>query len=117
VRVWSAGSRGGCGPIGASAGLPSADSPGGPLKDPARCVAYETGGDKPGVLVMSSIPLDLQRRFERRWAARFSRPNPPTAPQRHQLEKQDQQLAAPGNGELRVCPGGVSAGPKSSLAG
>jgi hypothetical protein len=34
---------------------------------------------------MSSIPLDLQRRFERRWAARFLRPNPPTAPQKHQL--------------------------------
>jgi hypothetical protein len=29
---------------------------------------------------MSSIPLDLQRRFERRWAARFLRSNPPTAP-------------------------------------
>jgi hypothetical protein len=51
---------------------------------------------------MSSIPLDLQRRFERRWAARFLRPNPPTAPQKHQLEKQDQQPVAPGKGERKI---------------
>ena len=30
--------------------------------------------------VMSIIPLDLQRRCERRWAARFSRPIPSAAP-------------------------------------
>src|SRR5262249_13236680 len=28
---------------------------------------------KPGVSIMSSIPLDLERRFERRWGARFVR--------------------------------------------
>jgi hypothetical protein len=67
---------------------------------------------------MSSIPLDLQRRFERRWAARFLRPNPPTAPQEHQLEKQDQQVVALGKKNLpgsaggpEVCPSDVSAGP------
>ncbi len=37
---------------------------------------------------MGSIPLDLQRRFERRWAARFVRPNPSIAPKRHELERQ-----------------------------
>jgi hypothetical protein len=38
---------------------------------------------------MSNIPLDLERRCEQRWAARFSRPNPPTAPNNHELERQD----------------------------
>jgi len=38
---------------------------------------------------MCDIPLDLQRRLERRWAARFSRPNPPTAPQKHEPERKD----------------------------
>jgi hypothetical protein len=54
------------------------------------------------------------------------RPNPPTAPQKHQLEKQDQQPVAPGKGErkttpgsaggLQVCPSGVSAGIEASAA-
>jgi hypothetical protein len=43
---------------------------------------------------MSIIPLDLQRRYEERWAARFARPVPPVAP-KQELEGQDQQLAAP----------------------
>ena len=51
---------------------------------------------------MTSIPLDLQRRFEQRWAARFSRPNLPTAPQKHQLERPDQQPAAPGKGKRKI---------------
>ena len=38
---------------------------------------------------MCDIPLDLQRRFERRWATRFSRPNPPTTPKKHELERED----------------------------
>jgi hypothetical protein len=38
-----------------------------------RALRPLTGGDsKPGALVMCDIPLDLERRFERRWAARFS---------------------------------------------
>jgi hypothetical protein len=45
-------------------------------------------------VVMSIIPLDLQRRFEQRWAARFLQPMPNT-PQR-QFERQDQELATPG---------------------
>ena len=43
---------------------------------------------------MSIIPLDLQRRFEQRWAARFLQPTPNT-PQR-QFERQDQELATTG---------------------
>ena len=38
---------------------------------------------------MCDIPLDLQRRLEQRWAARFSRPNPPTTPKKHELERED----------------------------
>ena len=38
---------------------------------------------------MCDIPLDLQRRFEQRWAARFSRPNPPTTPEKHEIERED----------------------------
>ena len=45
----------------------------------------------------SVIPLDVQRRCERRWAARFARPVPPVAPNKQELEGQDQQLAAPEN--------------------
>jgi hypothetical protein len=36
---------------------------------------------------MCDIPLDLQRRFEQRWAARFS--PPPTTPKKHELERED----------------------------
>jgi hypothetical protein len=42
---------------------------------------------------MSIIPLDLERRFEQRWAARFPRPLPPAGPEKHQFEKPDQPLA------------------------
>jgi hypothetical protein len=45
--------------------------------------------------VMCDIPLDLQRKFEERWAARFVRPVPPMTPKEQDLEGQDQQLAAP----------------------
>ena len=41
------------------------------------------------------IPLDLQRKCEQRWAARFARPTPSATPQGHQPESQNQQLAAP----------------------
>ncbi len=37
---------------------------------------------------MCDIPLDLQRRLEQRWAARFSRLQP-TAPKKHELETED----------------------------
>jgi hypothetical protein len=40
---------------------------------------------RPGVFDMASIPLDLQRRFEQRWAARF-RPKPPVEPGKPQRQ-------------------------------
>ena len=47
-----------------------------------------TGGDsKPGALVMSGIPLHLQRRFEQRWAARFVPPAASTAPKSLDLKR------------------------------
>jgi len=48
---------------------------------------------------MADIPLDLQRRFEQRWAARFLRP---AAPKKQELEKQDQQLTEPGKGKRKT---------------
>jgi hypothetical protein len=66
---------------------------------------------------MSSIPVDLERRFEQRWAARFFPPAASAARQAHRLE-QCQQLAAPGKSKrkarrvesagLRSAPSGVS---------
>jgi hypothetical protein len=41
---------------------------------------------------MCDVPLDFERKFERRWAARFARPVPP---KKQKLEGQDQQAAAP----------------------
>jgi hypothetical protein len=38
---------------------------------------------------MSVIPLDLERRIEQRWAARFSRPAEPVTPQKYRPESQD----------------------------
>jgi hypothetical protein len=38
---------------------------------------------------MSNIPVDLERRFEQRWAARFSLPIASATPQKYQ------QLASP----------------------
>jgi hypothetical protein len=55
-------------------------------------MGFETGGDREaGALVMCTIPLDLERRFEQRWAARFS-----GALQEHRLEGQCQQLTESG---------------------
>jgi hypothetical protein len=42
---------------------------------------------------MSIIPLDFQRRYEQRWAARLTQPVLPTAPERHGPESQIEQLA------------------------
>jgi hypothetical protein len=47
---------------------------------------------------MASIPLDLQKRCEQRWAARFSRPVAP----KHRMDSQDQQLAAPGKADAEA---------------
>jgi hypothetical protein len=45
---------------------------------------------------MSIIPLDLQRRCEQRWAARFSRPVEPVSSRKQGSERASQQIAAPG---------------------
>jgi hypothetical protein len=42
---------------------------------------------------MSIIPIDVQRRCERRWAARFSRTTESVAPRR--AEREGQQIAGP----------------------
>jgi hypothetical protein len=44
---------------------------------------------------MSIIPLDVQRRCERRWAARFSRPTESVAPRNQRPERESQQIAGP----------------------
>jgi hypothetical protein len=58
------------------------------------CSLRDVKSPKPGV-VMSIIPLDLQRRCEQRWAARFSRPIPSAAPRNQRLVKESLQIAAP----------------------
>ena len=72
--------------------------------------------------VMSIIPLDLQRRCEQRWAARFSRPIPSAAPRNQRPERENLQVAAPAqikrttrrveSSRLETFTDGVSAGPK-----
>jgi hypothetical protein len=42
---------------------------------------------------MSIIPLDVQRRCERRWAAQFSRPMESVAPRNQGPERESQQIA------------------------
>jgi len=44
---------------------------------------------------MSIIPLDVQRRCERRWAARFSRPTKSVTPRNQRAERNSQQIAGP----------------------
>jgi hypothetical protein len=60
---------------------------------------------------MCTVPLDLQRRLEERWAARFVRPARSVQPQRPPLDKQRQQLTAPAEGKRktrRVEPTGLT---------
>jgi hypothetical protein len=60
---------------------------------------------------MANIPLDLQRRFEQRWAARFVRP---AAPKKQELERQDHQLTEPSKGKRktrRIKPVGIRSAP------
>jgi hypothetical protein len=44
---------------------------------------------------MSTIPLDLERRFERRWAARFVRQAPEPSSEKSEYEKQVNGSACP----------------------
>ena len=53
---------------------------------------------------MDTVPLDLQRRCEQRWAARYQRPLEPAATPEHQLQKQDQQPAAAADGQNKEPP-------------
>jgi len=65
-------------------------------------MGFETVGDRePGALVMSSIPLDLERRCEQRWAARFSAAR--ALQEQHRLARQQhQQLTAPDNSKRKT---------------
>ena len=49
-------------------------------------------GDNPGAFSDGQYSLDLQKRCEQRWAARFSRPAKPVATQKHPIERQDDQM-------------------------
>jgi hypothetical protein len=44
---------------------------------------------------MSTIPLDVQRRCERRWAARFFRPTESVASRKQGPKRETQQIAGP----------------------
>jgi NADPH:quinone reductase-like Zn-dependent oxidoreductase len=46
-------------------------------------------------LAMSAIPLHMQRKFERRWAARFASPVASAVPKTTDSKRDRQQLAAP----------------------
>jgi hypothetical protein len=62
---------------------------------------------------MASIPLDLQKRCEQRWAARFFRPDP-TAPEKPEPESQQQQTEPPDKGKRkthRLKPAGIRSVP------
>jgi hypothetical protein len=50
---------------------------------------------------MCDIPTDLQRKFEQRWAARFERPDPPSARHVHRPEKADQRLVESGKVKMQ----------------
>ena len=62
-----------------------------------------------------SVPLDLQRKCEQRWLATFVRSAPSVAPQGHQLESQNQQLAASAKTE-QITDQVEAAGPRSPQA-
>ena len=104
VRVLFAGSK--CRPIGAGARCATADSWrrhfGWIFKGPCALRLSTPGGDsKPGTLVMSNIPLDLERRCEQRWAARFCRPTSLAAPQ-SQPQQQQQHLSEPAKAKRKT---------------
>jgi hypothetical protein len=53
---------------------------------------------------MSIIPLDVQRRCERRWTARFSRPTESDSPQNQRPESKSQQIAGPDKSKRKTYP-------------
>jgi hypothetical protein len=54
--------------------------------------------------VMSIIPLDLQRRCERRWDTRFSRPVPSAAPRYQRPVRESPQIASSAKSEEPAAP-------------
>jgi hypothetical protein len=56
---------------------------------------------KPGV-VMSNIPLDVQRRCERRWAAQFSRPTESVATRNQRPKRESLQIAGSDKGKRKA---------------
>src|SRR6267142_6989193 len=89
VRVWSAGCQGRSAPSHGRLTLILRGAVWGPLGHGERQGLSTGAGPRTRRWVMCDIPLDLQRRFEQRWAARFSRPNPLTTPEKHELERED----------------------------
>jgi len=53
---------------------------------------------------MSSIPLDLKRRFERRWAARFAQQTQEPACGKSQRERLGQPLGVPAKSKSKTRP-------------
>ena len=51
---------------------------------------------------MSIIPLDVQRRCERRWAARFSVPAQSVTPRNQRPERVSQQIAGPDKSKTKT---------------
>ena len=68
-----------------------------------RVKAVTSGQDRePEVQVMCDIPLELERMFKERWAARLLRPVPPSTPRDLKHETPDQQLAATGKAKMKT---------------
>ncbi len=53
---------------------------------------------------MCTVPLDLQRRSEQRWAARLQRPAEPGATLEHRLKETDRQPAASSKTKRKTRP-------------
>src|ERR1700722_15893419 len=66
------------------------------------CLAIEGVKSPKTGAVMSIIPLDIQRRCERRWAARFSRPTESVAPRNQRPEREGQQIAGPDKSKRKI---------------
>jgi len=64
---------------------------------------------------MSSIPLDLKRRFERRWAARFAQQTQESACGKNQRERLGQPLGVLAKSKSKTRPA-EQAGLRSSRA-
>jgi hypothetical protein len=66
---------------------------------------------------MSIIPLDVQRRCERRWAARFSPPTESVAPRNQRPEREGQQIAGSDKSKRKTHRGEAAEHSTLSLAG